>query len=171
MGCFYTDLAPQAAGTIPWVTFGGSSNDSSSEFVQRVQRIGFQLGRSRDDGWMADYAATCFEGDALAWYAALDAGVQENWKNLRASLLLKYPPVVGRSNPVLSGLPIPAITPSPPVRAVATSASTGHSQGVVGRIKVLTQHSVLQGYISFDPTTGIDITPQKDTAALVGREG
>lgn len=115
---------------------------------------------------MADYAATCFEGDALAWYAALDAGVQENWKSLRASLLLKYPPVVGGSNP-LSGPPMATVTPSPPVAAGATSASTGQSQRVVGRIEILTRHSVLRGYVTFDATTGIGITPEKDKACLL----
>lgn len=163
----YEDLAPQAASTIPWITFGGLPTESSSAFVRGVQRIGFQQGRGRDDGWMAEYAATCFEGDALTWYAELDDEVQESWKKLRAILLRKYPHVVGVRTPLLFSAPQPAIAPSVPVSVCTSSASTSPPQGPVGRIEVLSSHTVLLGYLSFDPTSGIDITTDSDRAAII----
>ncbi|KAG8921736.1 hypothetical protein FRC00_008290, partial [Tulasnella sp. 408] len=55
---------------------------------------------------MAGYASTCFAGEALRWYEGLDEDVQDDWKQLRAALLERFPPV---SEPP----PKPANEPSP----------------------------------------------------------
>lgn len=168
MNHYYQDLAPQAASTVPWITFGGLPTESSSAFVQSVQRVGFQQGKGRDDGWMAEYAATCFEGDALTWYSELDDEIQDSWKKLRANVLRKYPHVTGVGTPMpLLSAPQPAIVPSAPVGIGASAASTSHSQGLVGIIEVLSSHTVLLGYLSFDPTSGIDITTDKEKAVII----
>lgn len=135
--------------------------------MQSVQRVGFQQGRGRDDGWMAEYAATCFEGEALGWYAALDEEVQESWRKLRANLLLKYPPVARKGTPPLLGARQAAINSPVPASVSPSPASTNHPQGRIGIIELLSSHTVVLGYITFDPTSGIDITPDKDKAVIV----
>ena len=47
---------------------------------------------------MADFAATCLDGDALRWYAGeVEDAVQGNWKKLQQALLYRYPPPSERS--------------------------------------------------------------------------
>lgn len=167
LDCRDTDLAPQAASTLLWITFGGLTTESSSAFVQSVQRIGFQQGRSKDDTWMAEYAATCFEGLALVWYTALDDEVRESWKKLRASLLVKYPPVIGEQSPPLSNAPQRAIIPSAPIGARTSPASTSPTHSRVGKVELLGKHTAPRGYLSFNPTSGIEITADKDNAVTV----
>ncbi|KAG8952241.1 hypothetical protein FRC04_004948 [Tulasnella sp. 424] len=161
-----SDIVPQVAGTIPWITFGGLPNESSSAFVQCLQRIGFQQGRGRDDEWMAEYAATCFEGDALSWYAQLDDEIQESWKKLRAKLLQKYPPIAGSSAPPFT-IPYPATVPAVTAGGVTSSTNPSQPQGYVGRIEVMANHTVARGYLSFNATSGIGITTDKDKAVIV----
>ncbi|KAG9025963.1 hypothetical protein FS837_004767 [Tulasnella sp. UAMH 9824] len=164
-----SDIAPYAASSIPWIIFGGSQNESSTAFVQSIHRVGFQQGRGRDDGWIAEYAATCFEGDALIWYTELDDEIQESWKKLRASLLRKYPHVAGVGAPPLFSIPQHAINPPAlrPIGLGAPSAGPSHPQGLIGRIEILADYTVLRGYISFDPTSGIDITTDKGKALVI----
>lgn len=114
---------------------------------------------------MADYAATCFEGDALAWYTELEDEVQESWKKLRTNLLRKYPPVSGSSNPLFT-VPHPTTVPVAPAGGVAPATNPSQPQGYMGRIEVLASHTVIQGYLSFNPTSGIDITTDKDKAVI-----
>ncbi|KAG8900369.1 hypothetical protein FRC00_013221 [Tulasnella sp. 408] len=162
-----SDLALQAASALPWITFGGLPTESSSAFVQSVQRIGFQQGMSKDDVWMAEYAATCFEGPALVWYAALDDEVRESWKKLRVSILVNYLPIFGEQGPPLSNAPQLAIIPSAPIGARASSASTSPHHSQFGIVELLGKHTGPRGYLSFNPTSGIEITSDKDNAVTV----
>lgn len=163
------DIAPPAASSIPWISFGGAPNESSTAFVQSLQRVGFQQRRGRDDGWMAEYAAACFEGAALIWYTDLDEEVQESWKKLRTKLLRSYPTVAGGGSPPFFSIPQPASIPSAPgsVGVGASSASPSHPQGLSGIVEVVGRYTVLQGCISFDPISGIYLTTDKDKAVLV----
>lgn len=60
------------------------------EFLQRIRRSAFSQGKSRDSGWMADFAALHLSGDALKWYESLDDDVQQDWNLLRKAIARKY---------------------------------------------------------------------------------
>ncbi|KIO23442.1 hypothetical protein M407DRAFT_27049 [Tulasnella calospora MUT 4182] len=90
-------------------TFNGTEGMAYEEFLQRIRRVAFSQGRSRDPAWMADLAALHFSGAALRWYESLDQDVQHDWDRLRQAVVGKYgdgnnettvaPPVVERQNP------------------------------------------------------------------------
>lgn len=163
-----SDIVPHVASSVPWVTFGGSLDESSGAFVQCVQRIGFQQGRSKDDEWLAEYAATCFEGDAIVWYAELEDEVRESWKKLRAALLRKYPPTAGGRTPS----PWPnapdagSVTPVTP-SAGSLSANPNKPQPLVGRIVVVGHNTTIHGSLSLTPDSGIDLTTDQGKALSV----
>lgn len=81
-------------------------------------------GRQKDDLWMAQYAAARLDGDALHWYEDQNEEVQDDWKELRKAILLKWPVKTQTSdsasvtsNPdasVASLVPTPAAAPPPP---------------------------------------------------------
>ncbi|KAG8919376.1 hypothetical protein FRC01_001314 [Tulasnella sp. 417] len=60
-------------------------------FLRRVRKVAFEKGKHKDGDWMAGYASTCFEGEALRWYEGLDEDVQDDWKQLRTALLERFP--------------------------------------------------------------------------------
>ena len=60
------------------------------EFVRSVRQQALKEGKSRDDEWIADYAATCFTDEAFDWFESLDEDVRLDWKLLRRELLIKY---------------------------------------------------------------------------------
>ncbi|KAG8917659.1 hypothetical protein FRC01_002308, partial [Tulasnella sp. 417] len=66
-------------------------------FLRRVRKVAFEKGKHKDGDWMAGYASTCFEGEALMWYEGLDEDVQDDWKRLRAALLERFPLVSEQS--------------------------------------------------------------------------
>ncbi|KIO32030.1 hypothetical protein M407DRAFT_19055 [Tulasnella calospora MUT 4182] len=78
-----SDIVPQSSSAITWIAFSGSPGESSGDFIQAVQRVAFQQGHSRDDRWIADFIATCFNGNALHWYSELDDETQESWKKTK----------------------------------------------------------------------------------------
>ena len=53
----------------------------------------FTEGKSRDEDWTADYAATCITDEAINWLEDQDPKVRLNWTSLRRALLDKYAPV------------------------------------------------------------------------------
>lgn len=61
-------------------------------FIRAVRRAAFRTGNSRDNDWMADFATTCFTGQAFQWYERLDLKVRENWEDLKMAVLEEYPP-------------------------------------------------------------------------------
>lgn len=40
--------------------------------------------------WLAQFASTCFRGNALRWHANLEVEVQQDWTLLERALLEKY---------------------------------------------------------------------------------
>lgn len=73
------------------VKFYGRSGEECEAFIREVRKVAFREGKSRDTNWMADFASTCFFGQALRWYEALDLGVRCDWEDLKLALLEKYP--------------------------------------------------------------------------------
>ncbi|KAG9035979.1 hypothetical protein FS837_001791 [Tulasnella sp. UAMH 9824] len=88
-------------------------------------------------------------------------------EKLRANLLLKYPPVAGGGPPLLLSARQAAIDPPVSASVSPSPASTSHPERRVGIIEVLSSHTVALGYLTFDPTSGIDITPDKEKAVIV----
>ncbi|KIO32018.1 hypothetical protein M407DRAFT_19044 [Tulasnella calospora MUT 4182] len=157
-----SDIIPQSSGSLIWITFGGSPGESSTVFVQSVQRLAFEQGRADDDRWIAHYVSTCFEGDALIWYSDLEEEIQGSWRNVRAALLRRYPPTSG-GGPLGSS----QLARSPPSTAVAALKSSGQ----VGLIGLSKNDGAPQGYISVaidgSAVRGATVTLDKDEASQV----
>lgn len=115
----------------------------------------------RDDKWVAEYASTCFNGDALFWFLELGEEVQESWKRLRLALSRRFPsPKTAEAN----AISLPAA--EPPITApIATLTLNPTSK--TGRIEVVGELASTLGYLAFDPSSGISITPSEDKALLV----
>lgn len=80
------------------------------EFLRAVRKVAFDKGKHKDGDWLAGYASTCFAGEALRWYEGLDEDVQDDWKQLRTSMLERFPPVSEQPTPTASE-PSPASIP------------------------------------------------------------
>ncbi|KAG9026202.1 hypothetical protein FS837_004692 [Tulasnella sp. UAMH 9824] len=155
-----SDIAPQPSSGIAWITFSGSPGDSSGDFIQAIQRVAFQQGHARDDHWIADYAAACFNGDALHWYSELDDETQESWKKLRTALLKRYPAASPghASSTKLATIPTTRDPlPGPSLNAMKES----------GLIQVLRGKSVSLGYLCLDSKSVVGVTKIKADGAVI----
>ncbi|KAG9035978.1 hypothetical protein FS837_001790 [Tulasnella sp. UAMH 9824] len=143
------------------MTFHGSQSECSGDFVQFVTRVAFEKCWINDDRWVAQFASTCLNGDALLWYCKLGEETQESWKRLRISLLQQYPPHSHtEDSAVLRQL-------STPVLEDDIGASTPDSRTEInGVIEVVGKHATLLGYLRWDGRGVIAITPQKDDATV-----
>ncbi|KIO32029.1 hypothetical protein M407DRAFT_118691 [Tulasnella calospora MUT 4182] len=157
-----SDIFPQSSTPLTWISFGGAAHESSASFVQSIQRTAFQHNRIRDDRWIAEYASTCFSGDALEWFLELEEETQESWKRLRLAFVRRFPqtPKLAEISTINSPAPEPGITA--PV-AIGTSIPSTKR----GRIEVVGQLAATLGYLAFDPISGISITPSEDQAVTV----
>ncbi|KAG9041151.1 hypothetical protein FS837_012676 [Tulasnella sp. UAMH 9824] len=143
------------------MSFHGSQSQSSGDFIQFVTRIAFEKCWINDDRWVAQFASTCLNGDALLWYCKLDEETQGSWKKLRISLLEQYPP---HSYTKDSALLRQLLTP---VLEDDLGKSTPDSRtGINGVIEVVGKHANLLGYLRWDGTGAIGITSQKDDATV-----
>ncbi|KAG8894769.1 hypothetical protein FRB99_001004, partial [Tulasnella sp. 403] len=71
--------------------FRGIDGVECDSFVRHVRRKAVNEGKLQDSGWMANYAAGAFAGDALRWYDTLDKETKGNWDLLQTALFEKYP--------------------------------------------------------------------------------
>lgn len=73
------------------VSFSGADGAEAERFVTAVRRRAFAEGKTKDAVWMADYASTRLEREAVRWFETLHEDVQEDWKLLRRALLERWP--------------------------------------------------------------------------------
>ncbi|KAG8941868.1 hypothetical protein FRC04_004045 [Tulasnella sp. 424] len=71
--------------------FHGIDGVEAEEWVCAIRQKALSLQKQRDNDWIADFASTCFVGDALRWYEDLDEDVQRDWRKLRLALLTQWP--------------------------------------------------------------------------------
>ncbi|KIO22325.1 hypothetical protein M407DRAFT_119055 [Tulasnella calospora MUT 4182] len=71
--------------------FEGKGGLEAEAFVRAIRQKAFREGRQDADRWIAQFAATCFIGDALRWHASLDDDVQNSWKALQRAMFTQYP--------------------------------------------------------------------------------
>lgn len=129
--------------------FHGVDGVEAEEWVCAVRQKALSLQKQRDNDWIADFASTCFVGDALRWYEDLDENVQRDWRKLRLALLTQWPAPSHRDqaappNPQTQS----AIIPTP---AAAPPANTDGAR--IGRIRIVAAQNlsgvtVFSGYIS-----------------------
>ena len=74
---------------------------SCAEFVRTVRRHAVAERKARDNEYIADYAMSCLDDEALLWSETLSVEVQGDWSLLRRALLAEY------------AVPTQQITPSP----------------------------------------------------------
>lgn len=72
-------------------SFSGANGTECEGFIKAVRKYAFKEGKQKDYLWIAEYAATCFEGPALRWHRALPEEVRSDWRLLEENLLSKYP--------------------------------------------------------------------------------
>ncbi|KAG8941332.1 hypothetical protein FRC04_004612 [Tulasnella sp. 424] len=73
-----------------WLSFGGAPEEKAATFIQNLNRQAFAKGKSKDDEWLAQYAAACLSDDALAWYYSLAEEVQNSWRKMCPALLKEF---------------------------------------------------------------------------------
>lgn len=71
--------------------FEGKGGLEAEAFVRAIRQKVFREGRQDADRWIAQFAGTCFAGDALRWHASLDDDVQSSWKGLQRAMFTQYP--------------------------------------------------------------------------------
>lgn len=155
-----TDPVLAPSGSVPRFTFTGKPGESANAFILSMQRIAFRQGRDRDDAWLADYASTCFDDEALYWYLEQDEESRGSWRILRSSLLSRYP---ATSANVTTHPATPSIFTSAPSGSGLTTAPTG----CTGRIEVVGHYTEPLGYLSFDHQSGATITTDQTQALSV----
>ncbi|KAG9044944.1 hypothetical protein FS837_007269 [Tulasnella sp. UAMH 9824] len=65
-----------------------SDIEACCRFVRDIRRAALERGLNEDKKWMADYAATRLEGQALIWHAfKLDDATKSNWDSLHLAIL------------------------------------------------------------------------------------
>ena len=84
-----TYYAPEGSGRI---VFRGLNGTEAEEFVYMVRLRALAVRKVRDKDWMADYAGSCFIGNALRWYGTLEEEIQSDWNRLYRAILQQYPP-------------------------------------------------------------------------------
>ncbi|KAG9040856.1 hypothetical protein FS837_013005 [Tulasnella sp. UAMH 9824] len=72
--------------------FRGGSGSDCEEFIRAVYAYAFERDKTKDDEWIAAYAATRLSGKALRWYAQQDKAIKLDWSALQVALLNQYPP-------------------------------------------------------------------------------
>lgn len=115
--------------------------------------MAFQQGKQRDDEWVADFAATCFGGEALEWYVDLDEESQTSWRKLRARLIQRWHIKSGKTasdtvdlDP--ANIPTPAPAASPPYALYRTTSA----KALLGLIQVQMEDiDRILGYLAIDP--------------------
>ncbi|KIO31783.1 hypothetical protein M407DRAFT_19296 [Tulasnella calospora MUT 4182] len=73
-----------------WLSFSGAPEEKAAAFIQNLNRRAFAQGKSKDDEWLAQYAAACLSHDALVWYYDLAEEVQSSWRKLCPALLREF---------------------------------------------------------------------------------
>ncbi|KAG8929916.1 hypothetical protein FRC01_003541 [Tulasnella sp. 417] len=142
------------------MSFHGSQSESSGDFVQSVARVAFERGRIDDDRWVAQYASTYLNGDALLWYCKLDEETQGSWKKLRSSLLEQFPPRPYTGDSLFHQLSTPLVENDVGKGTPDSRTSTS------GVIEVVGGHSNLLGYLCCNGAGALAITSQKHDAAV-----
>ncbi|KAG8985429.1 hypothetical protein FRB90_004708 [Tulasnella sp. 427] len=74
------------------IVFTGQGRDTGVNFISAVNRAAWRAGKLDDPKWTAQFAYSCFAKNALIWYEGLNDRVQQNWKELRAAILMEYAP-------------------------------------------------------------------------------
>lgn len=82
--------APEPSSSAAEFTFYGTDAKECQQFIRSVRKKGFQVGKQDDDRWLAHYAATCFDGEALWWYEDLDRDTKNDWALLSRALREEY---------------------------------------------------------------------------------
>ncbi|KAG8912722.1 hypothetical protein FRC01_004937 [Tulasnella sp. 417] len=122
-----------------WLSFSGAADEKAAVFIQNMNRRAFAQGKSKDDEWLAQYAAACLSEDALMWYYGLEEGVQNSWRKMCPALLKEFsnksipaakaaleaesdiiPAQAPGSNPFLAPTPAAAPAPAPASAAPAS---------------------------------------------------
>ncbi|KAG8912723.1 hypothetical protein FRC01_004938, partial [Tulasnella sp. 417] len=73
-----------------WLSFSGAPDEKAAAFIQSLNRRAFAQGKSKDDEWLAQYAAACLSDDALTWYYSLADEAQNSWKKMCPALLKEF---------------------------------------------------------------------------------
>lgn len=151
--------------------FKGIDGVEAEEWVCAIRQKALSLRRQRDNDWIADFASTCFVGDALRWYEDLDEDTQRDWRKLRLALLAQWPAPSQRDqaappNPQTQSAIIPTPAAAPPVNTDGTR---------IGRIRIIatdnrTGSIAFSGYVSRTINTfGCHVATKDLAEALVVR--
>lgn len=71
-------------------TFCGRDAEECEQFIRWIRKQAFREGKQNDNVWLAHYAATCSDEEALWWYEELDGQTKDDWTLLSRALRQKY---------------------------------------------------------------------------------
>ncbi|KAG8991101.1 hypothetical protein FRB94_012860 [Tulasnella sp. JGI-2019a] len=73
------------------LTFGGTSTEDVTMFMENVRMTAFMQGREGDDRWEAFLASTCLTGSAMRWFTLQPPDVQCSWNRLSDAMIRAFP--------------------------------------------------------------------------------
>jgi len=128
--------------------FDGTSGEECERFIRYVRRKTVAEGKQGDDKWIMNIASSCLGGDALRWESTLGPDITSNWSKFQRALLERYPRNTGFPSP--AAIPTPAAAaPLPSIqRTISSPAAPPPSQTLTGRIRIITNHPSIGGYVS-----------------------
>lgn len=71
--------------------FKGGTWKECGAFIQSVRAAAWREGKLRDSAWMADFASLHLSEYALAWYFRLSPEAQQDWPQLQAAFVERWP--------------------------------------------------------------------------------
>ncbi|KAG8973222.1 hypothetical protein FRB90_009975 [Tulasnella sp. 427] len=164
------DLVFSNSDTVIHFTFNGHDADECRQFIQAVRRFGFQQGRQHDDGYMADYAVTCFQGSALDWQMDLDEETNGSWRLLQKALKEKYltpnsrERTAGPSGRQPSTLGVDTRVDTRRGRSLVASRNASVVHGV---IHIVAEADRIIGYVTKSPNSLNVVVGRSEQTALV----
>ncbi|KAG8965025.1 hypothetical protein FRC05_003500 [Tulasnella sp. 425] len=66
-----------------------NNKDHCCRFIRYIRRVALDKGKSNNKEWMAKYAETRLEDDAMFWHIELDDDTRSNWDKLCRAILVR----------------------------------------------------------------------------------
>ncbi|KAG8903901.1 hypothetical protein FRB99_002601 [Tulasnella sp. 403] len=155
------------------IIFEGTANVNIQELLTHVYQQAGASCKLNDSQWMAQYAASCLQGDALQWYQRLNPVAQKDWTLLQSLLIQHYLALnCGGPRPGSSPLtPSRPSTPSVDPLSEFQSWSSRTTRTYTARIRVSSQAPNVGQYVSrmLDAESGTYILTYNIADALTVR--
>ncbi|KAG8903900.1 hypothetical protein FRB99_002600 [Tulasnella sp. 403] len=141
------------------VTFQGRNSSEAQDFIRKVYEHAAARNKLADNQWIADYASSCLQGEALTWYETLNPSVRRDWGQFQVVLVQHYvqPTSGGELSPSLTTRsPQPGSVQNRRLVDELSSMSLRANRIYTGRIRVVSDNPTVGQYIArwLEPESG-----------------